>query len=112
MATPSLISGSGIIAQSFQKFFRAKVIGVDVEDQRIFPIQFQIIDGSHLPFLDNSFDIVLINYVLHHSKNPTALLNEAKRVTKDKVIIYEDLAEGIISRLGCRIHGNIFASFF
>ena len=104
--------GSGIIAQGFQKFFQADVVGVDIKDQRVFPIKFQIIDGSHLPFLDNSFDIVLINYVLHHSKNPTALLKEAKRVVKDKVIIYEDLPEGFFPKLFCQIHGNIFDIFF
>ena len=104
--------GSGIIAKNFQEFFQAELIGIDIQDKRIFPINFQIINSYHYPFPDNSFDTVLINYVLHHSDDPAALLNEAKRVAKDKIIIYEDLPEGFVSRLFCKIHGKVFDKFF
>ena len=104
--------GSGIVAKNFEDFFQAKVIGVDIRDRRIFPIPFQMIDGKNLPFPDNSFDIVLINYVLHHSGDPIVLLKEAKRVAKDKIIVYEDLPEGLLSRIICKIHGISFAKIF
>lgn len=104
--------GSGIVGKAFQDFFKAKIIGVDIRDFRVENIPFQIFDGKKLPFSDNSFDIVLINYVLHHSGNPVALLKEAKRMTKGKIIVFEDLFEGFLSKLICKIHGITFDKFF
>lgn len=104
--------GSGIVGKTFQNFFQAEVLGVDVKDYRVSPFPFQLYDGLHLPFSENSFDIVLINYVLHHAEDPILLLKEAKRVTKDKIIIFEDLSEGFLSKLICKIHGSSFDRFF
>ena len=104
--------GSAIIAKVFQNFFQAELIGVDVNDRRIFPIPFEIINGKSLPFPENSFDVVLIAYVLHHSQDPFLLLKEAKRVTRDKILIYEDLSEGFFSKLFCKFHGISFDSLF
>jgi ubiquinone/menaquinone biosynthesis C-methylase UbiE len=99
--------GSGIAAKYFQDFFGAKVIGVDIRDNRLVPIPFQIFDGKNLPFENNFFDIVLINYVLHHCQSPEELLKEAKRVAK-RIIIFEDLPEGFFSKLRCKIHQMTF----
>jgi len=99
--------GSGIAAKNFQDFFKAKVIGVDVKDNRLVKIPFKIIDGKNLPFEDNSFDVVLINYVLHHCEDPEVVLKEAKRVAK-RIIIFEDLPEGFLAKLRCKIHQIIF----
>jgi len=103
--------GSGIVGSKFQEFFEARITGIDIQDRRIRKIPFQIFDGFHIPFPDNSFDIVLISYVLHHAKKPEILVREAKRVSGEKIIIYEDLPEGFLSKLRCRLHQvsyNIF----
>jgi SAM-dependent methyltransferase len=99
--------GSGIVAYYFRDFFKAKVIGVDIKDNRIVDIPFKIFDGKNLPFENNSFDATLISYVLHHSHDPKRLLEEAKRVSK-KIIIFEDLPEGILSKLRCNLHRITF----
>jgi SAM-dependent methyltransferase len=99
--------GSGICAKHFQEFFKAKVLGVDIKDNRLVPIPFKIIDGQNLPFENGSFDFVLINFVLHHTENPERILREAKRVSK-KIIIFEDLPEGFFSKLRCKIHQLTF----
>lgn len=104
--------GSGITAKVFQDFFQADLVGVDIIDIRVEEIPFQFIDGVTLPFTDNSFDTVLINYVLHHTTDPISLLQEAKRVTKKNIIIYEDLPEGFLSKFICKIHGISFNYFF
>jgi ubiquinone/menaquinone biosynthesis C-methylase UbiE len=105
--------GSAIISQVLKDYFQADVMGADVIDRRIFPIPFRIIDdGKTLPFANKEFDEVLIAYVLHHAENPEALLKEAVRVAKDKIIIFEDLPEGTISSFFCRIHGFSFDNFF
>jgi len=38
--------------------------------------------GNYLPFVDNMFDIIFINNVLHHSNCPDKILDEAFRVLK------------------------------
>jgi len=104
--------GSAIAGKEFKEFFRANIIGIDIKDRRVEKIPFQIFDGKTLPFPENSFDVVLINYVLHHSRDPIALLREAKRVTRDKIIIFEDLTEGCLSKLFCWLHGISFDKLF
>lgn len=103
--------GSGIIGKEFQKFFQADLIGVDVKDLRVFDIPFKIIDGKFLPFPEKTFDVVLVNYVLHHSGDPIFLLKEAKRVGQ-KIIVYEDLPEGFLSRMILWLHGTSFDKVF
>lgn len=104
--------GSAIVGKKFQKHFQAEILGVDIIDKRVEKIPFQLYNGRNLHFPDNCFDTVLISYVLHHAKDPKCLLKEAKRVTNDKIIIYEDLPEGFLSKIRCKIHGITFASFF
>lgn len=103
--------GSGIISNEFQKYFKTDLIGVDISDQRIEKIPFQIIEEKNLPFSENSFNVVLIFWVLHHTLDPIILLREARRVTKERIIIFEDLPEGFLSRLICKIHGVFFKEF-
>ena len=105
--------GSAITAQTFKDYFKADLLGVDVEDQRIFPIPFKIIgdiEVEKLPFNDLSFDVVLVSYVLHHTKNPKAILKEVGRVAK-RVIVYEDLPQGLISRVRCWLHEVGYSTF-
>jgi ubiquinone/menaquinone biosynthesis C-methylase UbiE len=99
--------GSGIAGQTFAKFFKAEVAGTDIEDWRIVKMPFKKSCGIDIPFPDKSFDIVLISYVLHHSLDAAGLLNNAKKVAKDKIIIYEDIPEGFISKAICKLHSAI-----
>lgn len=104
--------GSGLAGKEFQDFFRADLIGIDVVDIRVEKIPFKIFDGINIPFPDNHFDCVLIAYVLHHAKDPLFLLKEARRVAKNRIMVYEDLTEGWLSKLICKIHGMTFSCFF
>ncbi|MBU4299190.1 class I SAM-dependent methyltransferase [Patescibacteria group bacterium] len=103
--------GSGIVGKKFQDYFKAELIGIDVKDRRLEKIPFQKFNGRDIPFSENNFDVVLISYVLHHAGDPTALLKEAKRVG-ERVIVYEDLPEGFLSGLFCRLHGISFDKLF
>ena len=103
--------GSGIVADEFKIFFGAQIAGVDIIDKRVVKIPFTLYGGKNLPFVDNYFDTILISYVLHHCDDPVRVLAEAKRVAKDKIIIYEDLPENIFSKLVCKLHGKSFAFF-
>ena len=42
----------------------------------------RVMDGEHLDFPDNSFDMVYVHGVLQYAANPVQMLNEAKRVLR------------------------------
>jgi len=105
--------GSGIIGKEFGRFFNSEILGLDIIDNRIIEIPFRKYNGNSLSFLkDNSYDAVLINFVLHHCQNPIELLKESKRVSKDIIVIYENIPEGLMSKIFCYFHGVSFACFF
>ncbi|MCB0164040.1 MAG: methyltransferase domain-containing protein [Anaerolineae bacterium] len=66
--------------------------GVDIRDLRLPDIRvpLQLYDGETLPFADNRFDVSLLFYVLHHCQKPVRVLEEAVRVTRQKLILIEE----------------------
>ena len=66
--------------------------GIDIRDLRLpeVKVPLQIYNGQTIPFEANSFDVALIFYVLHHCQDPQRVLQEAVRVTRDKLIIIEE----------------------
>lgn len=46
----------------------------------------QIFDGYHLPYEDNSFDLIILSHVLEHVEYERALLREIKRVSRYQII--------------------------
>lgn len=48
-------------------------------------------DGTRIPFKDDTFDAVLLITMLHHTPEPENILREARRVTRDKLIVIEDV---------------------
>lgn len=52
-----------------------------------------------MPFPDKSFDVSLFVTVLHHIPDPQAVLREAKRITRDRIIVVEDLYHHALGRL-------------
>jgi ubiquinone/menaquinone biosynthesis C-methylase UbiE len=48
-------------------------------------------DGSKIPFPDQSFDVTILVTMLHHMPDPQALFKEVRRVTRQKVVVVEDL---------------------
>ncbi len=52
------------------------------------PIEFSIVDAHHLPWADDSFELVMIQSTLHHDDDPGDLLREALRVAP-LVLVHE-----------------------
>lgn len=51
-------------------------------------------DGRNLPFNHNDFDLVIVNFVLHHASNNTLfLLEQIKNISNKYILIGEDLSE-------------------
>lgn len=91
------------IGRALQQQAGARVQGVDVVDQNRTELPFTLYDGVRLPFPDNSFDVVLFSFVLHHSEDQDTLLAEARRVSRE-VILLEDIYESSLGRLTTRAH--------
>lgn len=50
-----------------------------------------IYDGNVLPYKDNTFDIVIAKYVLHHIEKQGKLIDEMIRVSNNSIIIIEEV---------------------
>lgn len=48
-------------------------------------------DGIRLPFVDDAFDTTLMLLTFHHCENPELVLDEAVRVTRQRLIIIESV---------------------
>jgi ubiquinone/menaquinone biosynthesis C-methylase UbiE len=87
--------GSGLFAEAFSQH-GLTVAGVDINPQML-PVARQYVPGGDfreataeaLPFPDASFDLVFMGLVLHESDEPLKVLQEARRVTRQRVCILE-----------------------
>jgi ubiquinone/menaquinone biosynthesis C-methylase UbiE len=85
--------GSGLALQYvIQQNPHLSCTGVDIRDLRLgeVVVPLQVYDGYTLPFAADQFDVSLIFYVMHHCDDPGRLLQEAVRVTRQKLIIIEE----------------------
>jgi SAM-dependent methyltransferase len=92
-------SGQCLVADLIQKRITTKIKCIDVIDINKSTVPLAIYDGQYIPFPDNSFDVILCNFVLHHTINQEILINEMKRATRKCIIIMEDTPENIIDRI-------------
>lgn len=82
--------GTGIIAYQLRKELGLKIIGCDIKKYLLYDIPFVKIKGDKLPFPSQSYDVVLLNDVLHHihKSKQEQVIKEALRVGKN-VFIFE-----------------------
>ncbi len=77
--------------------------GIDVLVRPDTHIPVSYFDGAQIPFPDDHFDTVLIVDVLHHADDPAALLREAKRVARTRVVLKDHTRDGIAAHSTLRI---------
>lgn len=85
--------------------------GADIVDiRRLRSCPFRLYDGLSLPYPDETFDLVMLNYVLHHvpDERKLQLLREAIRVSRAKVLVVEDTPASALDRLASRRHGESY----
>jgi SAM-dependent methyltransferase len=92
-------AGDGGLSNELLKKIKVKITGVDPYPQQKTFIPIKIFDGKTVPFKDNSFDMAMINDVLHHDNHPEIILNEAKRVSKKYILIKDHYFQNKIDYL-------------
>jgi SAM-dependent methyltransferase len=100
--------GNGFIAHHLTGLLGTTVVGLDVGTSTTARINYLPYDGRHFPVKDQSFDAVLLCYVLHHAQNAGLVLNEVSRVLREGgvAIIYEDIPSLWWDRLVCWTHNR------
>ena len=98
--------GNGFIAHHLTGLLGSAVTGIDVGTETSARINYLPYDGCHFPLQEQSFDAVLLCYVLHHAQNPMLVLNEVARVLRNGglAIIYEDIPSVWWDRVVCWVH--------
>ncbi len=97
--------GNGFIAHHLSGM-GSNVVGLDVGRSTDARIGYLRYDGRHFPVQSNSFDAVLLCYVLHHAQNFELVMSEVRRVLRGEglVVVYEDIPIGRWDRIVCGIH--------
>ncbi len=100
--------GNGFIAHHLAGLIGARVVGLDVGVSTTARIEYLTYDGRHFPVKDESFDAVLLCYVLHHAQDARLVLDEVRRVLIDDglAIIYEDIPASRWDRAVCWTHNR------
>lgn len=90
--------GCGNVSHFYDPRYAKRRVGIDTSPEmiqsanKLYPDSVhQVASATHLPFPDKSFDIALIQFVLHHiaEEKWSRVLHEAKRVARDSIIIFD-----------------------
>ncbi|MEK6279670.1 MAG: class I SAM-dependent methyltransferase [Acidobacteriota bacterium] len=98
--------GNGYIAHHLSAMLGARVVGIDLDETTEAPIDYRRFDNTHFPVENQSFEAVLLGYVLHHAQDVRLILNEMRRaLSKDGLaVVYEDIPKSWWDRAICTIH--------
>ena len=99
--------GNGYVGKQIKEHYKIYMEGVDVVDYNETNIKNTIYDGLNLPFKDKSFDSTLILQTLHHCTDQIRVIKEAKRVSRKKIIIMEDIYNNFFEKMTTFLHDYI-----
>ena len=90
--------GDGLISNA-DSAWKADITveGIDVLLRPKAHIPVSQFDGTHLPYVDGIFDTVMFVDVLHYTEDPSVLLREATRVSKNVVLIKDHVRDGFLA---------------
>jgi len=80
-----------------------EISGIDVLVRKDTMIPVTGFDGIQIPFADRTFDTAIFVDVLHHTDNQLRLLDEARRVTRNSLVIKDHLLNGVLAGLTLRV---------
>lgn len=102
--------GNGASMQIFREAHVAHCVGIDpeeeaVEEGRTFGLDVRLGRAETLPFADQSFDVVTLEYAAHHLENLHRGLQEAIRVARLGVVVLDCwYDEAIPSQVAARLY--------
>ncbi|OGK99757.1 MAG: hypothetical protein A3E31_05100 [Candidatus Rokubacteria bacterium RIFCSPHIGHO2_12_FULL_73_22] len=82
-------AGEGYVAAALHG--RAWTCSVDVGSFRRAAGPYVAYDGARLPFAEATFDTTLLLLALHHCVAPETVLDEARRVTRARLVVLESV---------------------
>ncbi len=85
-------AGEGYVAAALRRRSPAWICSVDVGPFRLAGGPYVVYGGDRLPFRDGLFDTTLILLALHHCADPDAVLREAVRVTRGRLVVMESVS--------------------
>ena len=87
-------AGDGLLALEIKEQLGKEVVLVDVVDYNYTDLPLKIYNPEDtVPLADKEVDTTILFVVLHHTNNPEHLLEEATRVTKQRLVILEGSME-------------------
>jgi len=92
-------AGGGWIGEEIQRRKKIEITPLDVKDFNQTSLKLVLYNGENIPFSDNSFDVSLLIFTLHHCPDPLRVLSEARRVTKGKIIVVEDAPTSLFNKM-------------
>ncbi len=96
-------AGNGLVAQKLHDATGADFTLLDVVDYNASKLPMRVFDGKTLPFEDNSFDLAMLVFVLHHNPDPRPVMREALRVARDGVLVVENDTRGALKKIATRL---------
>src|SRR5436190_1881966 len=102
--------GNGFIAHHLSAMLGRSVVGIDLGNSAGAAIDYRRYDGAQFPVMAESFDAVLLCYVLHHAQDVSVVLNEMRRVLRKGglAVIYEDIPGSWWDRGVCSWHNLLW----
>jgi len=100
-------AGGGWISQELQRRKKTQNTLLDVINLNQTNLPLIIYDGKNIPFDDNTFDTALLICVLHHCQDPYRVLEEAKRIVKNRIIIIENISTTPFGKIALRFKDAI-----
>jgi len=89
--------GEGYVGERIQQLLSADVMLADIVDMNKAALQHTKYSSGQLPWDNNTFDVVVVYFVLHHAEDPVSVLEEARRVARHRIIVVESVYEGRLS---------------
>lgn len=100
-------AGSGLMIDLLRKQRGIRPVAFDVHPLTLGEVPVRRYDGARLPLADRSVDATVAVSMLHHCDDPVATLREMRRVTRERLIILEDIYDHAGHRIGTFL-GHIF----
>ena len=94
--------GDGLIDRMIVEQTRCSIEGIDTIVRPHTQIPVHAFDGVTLPYENQSFEVVMFVDVLHHTRDPKILLQEAVRVGR-MVLIKDHLRNGLLANQTLRL---------